>query len=341
MHAHPVDEVEEHFLQRRPALVERRQGDSGRRGGGADGRGVRAGHRESGAQHLEGESRTGQRRRQRRAIGRVDDDGVLLVRRQLAQGPLEHQAAARDDQERLRRLLDLGEKVRGDEHGAPLACEVAEETPHPLDALGVETVRRLIEDQHTGVAEERIGQAEALAHAERESADLAAGDVGEADRAERLVDAGCRDARGVRVDLQMPRGAAAGVEARRLEGGPDGLQRSGQLRVALAADRRRSAGRSDEPQQDAQRRRLAGAVGSEEAGDDAGLDPGGERVDRRHGPEALGHAGELEDLSFGHSRASRRRGGIHPILADAEPSPPDHHTRGIIPCPRARVTLRA
>ena len=53
---------------------------------------------------------------------------------------------------------------------------------------------------------------------------------------------------------------------------PDGLLRPGQIGVRGAAEGRRSGGRRDQPDQDPQRRGLAGAVGPEEAGDPARFD---------------------------------------------------------------------
>ena len=71
--------------------------------------------------------------------------------------------------------------VGGQDHGAALADpghQVAE--PQPL--LGVETRRRLVEDEQLGVAEQRLGDAHPAAHAAGQGADPAAGDVGQADQ---------------------------------------------------------------------------------------------------------------------------------------------------------------
>ena len=72
----------------------------------------------------------------------------------------------------------------------PSSAKRAQELPQPVDALGVEAVGRLVEDQHLGVAEQGAGQAEALAHPEREALDPAVAGVAEADLVEHLVDAG-------------------------------------------------------------------------------------------------------------------------------------------------------
>ena len=52
---------------------------------------------------------------------------------------------------------------------------VAEQVPHPADAGRVEAVGGLVEDQHAGVADQRGGDAEPLAHPERVVADPAVG----------------------------------------------------------------------------------------------------------------------------------------------------------------------
>jgi hypothetical protein len=61
-------------------------------------------------------------------------------------------------------LLHLAEQVAGDEHAAPLRGEGTQESPQPRDALRVEPVPRLVEDQHLRVAEEGHGEGQPLPH---------------------------------------------------------------------------------------------------------------------------------------------------------------------------------
>jgi hypothetical protein len=56
------------------------------------------------------------------------------------------------------------------EHGAAAASEVGEVEAQPTDAVGVESVRRLVEQQDLRVSEQGACQGEALAHAEGEPA---------------------------------------------------------------------------------------------------------------------------------------------------------------------------
>ena len=91
--------------------------------------------------------------------------------------------------------LDLAQQVRGEQHGAAAVGEVAQQPAHPGDALRVEAVGRLVEDQHARVAEQRVRDAEPLAHAERVGADaLARRRAREADAVEQLVDLAAVDA---------------------------------------------------------------------------------------------------------------------------------------------------
>ena len=68
----------------------------------------------------------------------------------------------------------LAHQVRREEDRATLGGEVPHELPHPEHALGVEAVDGLVEEERRRVAEHGRGDAEALAHAEREAADALA-----------------------------------------------------------------------------------------------------------------------------------------------------------------------
>ena len=103
----------------------------------------------------------------------------------------------------------------------PSCGEVAQEAAQPADALGVEAVGRLVEDEDARVAEQRGGQAEPLAHAHASSRRPAGVPRRDADELEHLVDARVRHARGGGQDAQVVAAGAARVEVRRLEGGPD------------------------------------------------------------------------------------------------------------------------
>jgi hypothetical protein len=84
--------------------------------------------------------------------------------------------------------------VAGDEHGPALGRERSHEAAEPGDAVGVEPVGRLIEDQHGWVAQKSGGDPKPLPHPERESAHTAPTDVGHPDQLEDLVDTAARNA---------------------------------------------------------------------------------------------------------------------------------------------------
>ena len=79
----------------------------------------------------------------------------------------------------------------------------------PEDAVGVETVDRLIEDQRVGVAEQRRGDAEPLTHPEREGPHPLARHVAEPDDVEHFADPAAVDAVAVGQPREMVGGAAA------------------------------------------------------------------------------------------------------------------------------------
>ena len=108
---------------------------------------------------------------------------------QLCQGGREHEPPVIDDEHPVDGLGDLGEDVAGDEHGAALCGQAAQEVPQPADAFGVEPVGRLVEDQQFRVAEQRRRQPEPLAHPERVSLHPSPGGIIELHQAQHLVGA--------------------------------------------------------------------------------------------------------------------------------------------------------
>ena len=199
--------------------------------------------------------------RERRAASgvrtRTDRGGSL---EQLAQRAPSGQAAGRQDEDVVDGLGRLGQQVRRHEHDAALGRVPAQEAAHPRDALGVEAVGGLVEDQDVGVAEQGPGQLEALAHAHREAAHLAPG-VGLPGRpSQHLVDAlsRCRPWWPWPADGRAPCGPG-GSPTPRAPRRPCAAA-SGRCAVGHAVDKRLARGRRHQPEQHAQRRGLAGAV---------------------------------------------------------------------------------
>ena len=206
------------------------------------------------------------------------------------------QPAAPDDDEVLGRDGDLAHQVRRQEDGAPAGRQALEEVADPEDPLGVEPVGRLVEDHHRRVAEQRRGDPEPLPHAQREAADPLAGHVVEAHERDHLVDARARDAVRLGHRAEVVEGAAAGVDGARLEHRADLVQRRLELVVAAPVGANRAGGRRIEPHDHAHGRRLAGAVGAEEAGDDARLHGEREVVDGQLLPVALAQVLDLDHV---------------------------------------------
>src|SRR2546421_554549 len=132
--------------------------------------------------------------------GRVERGGQLLdvgrpypyLRRahgvdDLGDRTLPDEYAGRDDHDIVGQDLHLGEQVAGDQDGPTLGREALEEVAHPADALRVQAVGRLVEDEHLRVAEQRGRDPEALAHPQRVSLELALRGRGEADDLQYLV----------------------------------------------------------------------------------------------------------------------------------------------------------
>jgi hypothetical protein len=207
------------------------------------------------------------------------------------------QLAAVDDHDLVDGLRHLGEHVARDQDRPALARERPEEVAEPADALRVEAVRRLVQDEHLGIAEERGGQAEALPHPQRVALHAATAGLSEVDECQDLVHARARDPAGdgEHAEVVPSRPARMGVE--RLEQDPDAHDRVVELAVARAQDRRASRGRLDEAEDRAHRRRLARAVGAEEPRDPARADREREVVDGEGGAEPLREPVDLDHAS--------------------------------------------
>jgi hypothetical protein len=79
-----------------------------------------------------------------------------------------------------------------EEHRAAGGRKVAQRVPEPADAVRIEAVLGLVEHEDLRLGEQGTGEAEALPHALRESADAALGRVREPDLVEHCEDARSR-----------------------------------------------------------------------------------------------------------------------------------------------------
>ena len=177
--------------------------------------------------------------------------------------------------------LDLGEQVAGDDDGAAGRGIRLQDRAHRRDLGRVETVGRLVEEEHLGPAEHGLGDAEALLHAVAVGADRAVEGAAERRDGEGLVDPGLVGGASGRgpVGLEVLAAGEVGEEAGALDEGSDPAEdlRAGVDRSAEDVHRSRVGG--DEAEHHPHRRRLAGAVGAEQADDLAALGPPGHVVD--------------------------------------------------------------
>ena len=130
--------------------------------------------------------------------------------------------------------------MAGDQDRPPLRGQALEQVTHPADALRVEPVGRLVEDQYPRIAEQRRRDPEALAHAQRVPLEFALGGGGEPDDLQHLVGAAVRQPGGGADDPQVVAAGAALVCAAGLQDRAHVADRVGQVGVAVPADRRRA-----------------------------------------------------------------------------------------------------
>ena len=214
---------------------------------------------------------------------------VVAPWRSWSSGPSATQSPTGQDDDPVDGLGGFGQQVRRHEHDPALGRVPAQEAAHPGDALGVEAVGGLVEDQHLGVPEQGPGELEALAHPEREPTHLAVPVAPEADELEHLVHAPGVDPGHGGDDAQVVAGRARRVESRRFEHAPDRPGGVGEVVVARRPFTRRAARCGcHQAEQHPQGRRLPRTVRTEEPGDGAGLHHEAQVVDGEHVAEPLG-----------------------------------------------------
>ena len=162
----------------------------------------------------------------------------------------------------------------------------AEEAAQPVHTLGVQAVRRLVEDEDRRPAKQRPRERQPLTHAHRVAPDPAVRRAREVHLLERLRDArGCQPG-GHCDDAQMVVAGPAGMEV----GLQDRTHMPGGVAkhpVGPAVDQGRAALGRRQAEDGTQSRGLARPVGSNETGDGAVCDVEAEVVNRGHVPEAL------------------------------------------------------
>src|SRR6266498_1333392 len=197
--------------------------------------------------------------------------GPWQTARQRRHAVLDDQPAAVHDGRSRTDLLDLGEKVAGQEHRGPAGGQPRQQVADVAHALRVEPVGRLVQHQQPGRPQQRGGQAEPLAHPARVGLDRPAPHRIEPHRGKCLADAppavGAAAARARRVEQrQVGTAGQVRVEGRPLDERADLREhRAPGARHRLAEQLDAAGGREHQAEQHAHGRGLARAVGAEEA----------------------------------------------------------------------------
>src|SRR5258706_1429408 len=243
-----------------------------------------------------------------------------------------HDAPVLDEGYPVAGHLHLAQEVRVQEDGGPAGPEVADHVTDQPAPEGVETGSGLVEEDELRLAEQCLGQANALPHALAVVVDAAAPDVPELHPIEQLLD--------LPVERAPAKAQQAAVEAEQLaplqplvEGEVLGQVAHTRARAGVAQTGpqeppipRRGA---DEPEQHLHGRGLARAVGAQEAEDLTPRDGQGEVPDRDLGAELLPERARLE--------GGLRQCATEPTAPSRGPAPRRPARRERRPC-RGRTT---
>lgn len=244
----------------------------------------------------------GQRGAERVPAGRVGIGGAhpcesgRIVRDEVLGAHLGEQPAPADHDQVVGGQRHLAHEVRGDEDGAALGGELAHQIADPEDALRVEAVDRLVEEEHLRIAEQGRRDAEALAHAEREALGALPGDVLEAHDAQDLVDPLLGDPGQLGGGQEVRAGPAAAVHGFGVEQGADVPLGVRQLAEGQAVDGDPAGAWAVQAQDQSHGGGLPGAVGPQESRHVTGPDLEGQVVDGGLRAEALRQADCLDHV---------------------------------------------
>ena len=202
-------------------------------------------------------------------LGEVVELVGELLGGEVGHGVVGDDAAVGDDDGAGAYGLDLLHDVGGEEDRLVLA-DLTDEGADFLELVGVEAGGGLVEDEHVGVVDERLSEADALLVALGELGDALVGFGGEACHADHLlhpvagigdlIDAGGEGEELADIHLHVERvllGEVADV----------GADREGVVVDALSANQHVALGGGDEAGDDLHEGGFAGAVGAEEADD--------------------------------------------------------------------------
>jgi hypothetical protein len=246
----------------------------------------------------------------RLVVVRPNPVAVPLVGQEVGRLRLDEQPPLLEDPDPVAETRHLDQLVaREQDRLPPLVGEVDEEAPDLLDALRVEPVRRLVEQQERRVAEQGAGDAEPLPHSLGVASDPPVAVRREPDRLEKPVRRGAglapREAVRDAEQRQVPAAGEPRVERRSLDQTTlAGARLPGVAGRVEPVHEHRPGIRPDEPQRDPERRGLPRAVVSREAVPVAGTDVKRDVVERHVAAEAFGDRMESQQRAPGSERSS-------------------------------------
>ena len=191
-------------------------------------------------------------------------------------GALGDHVAVVDHDDLVREPVGLLEVLRGQQHGRALGDARLDRLPHAEAGARVEPGGRLVEEDHRRAEDERGGEVQPPAHAARVRLGGPLARLGELEALEQLVRAparlGARQVVELADHLEVLEAGQVLVDRGVLAGEADlGAQGVGVAHDVEARDARAAAVGLQQRGQDAYRGGLAGAVGTEQAEDRAGL----------------------------------------------------------------------
>ena len=228
------------------------------------------------------------------------------------------QPPAPDDDQVVGRQRHLAHQVRGDEDRAALGGQPAQQRADPVDALGVEAVDRLVEHERRPGRRAAPRRSRAAGPCRARTCRRACGRPGcrptSSITSSHAARARCRGSARAPAGGWRPSGPGgwSAPPAARRRGA---AARAG--RGSAAVDRDLARGRRVEPEDHPHRRRLAGAVGAEEAGHDARAGPEREPVHGRLRAVALRQFGRFDHPDQARSASPSRTTASRLIFAGA------------------------
>jgi hypothetical protein len=196
---------------------------------------------------------------QLRGVGRLNHRGPRGAC-ELGHRAVGDQPPAADHHQMVCGVLHFRHQVAGDGHRAALGRQRPHQQPDPADSLWGKAVNRLVEHEDLRTSEQRRGDAQPLAHAEREPLGPLPHHVGQPDNAENLIHPPTWDRVGLRQAQQVAAGTAPAVHGRRVQQRANFAHRAEQPGERLAVDDDRAGRRPVKAEDHPHGRGLVGAV---------------------------------------------------------------------------------